>query len=122
MDPGHAPTIHRTRIAFKRFRYMAEALQPLFREISPRRLAAMHAYQSTMGELQDTEVFLARLHKFTRKRRAHARALAGLRTWLLQCRTAQIDQCLRQADLLSNFWPLRRSEAAPLPQPRLRNR
>ena len=39
MDPGAADTIHRTRIAFKKFRYMVGALQPLFAEITPERPA-----------------------------------------------------------------------------------
>ena len=63
MDPGAVETIHRTRIAFKKFRYMVEALQPLFDGITAERLITMQAYQSMMGDVQDSEVFLDRLDR-----------------------------------------------------------
>jgi CHAD domain-containing protein len=107
MDPGAAETIHRTRIAFKKFRYMVEALQPLFAEITPERVAAMQDFQSMMGEVQDTEVFLARLDKHTRGHEKRAKTLARFRRWLLVRHTAQITYCLEHADRLREFWPLK---------------
>ncbi len=107
MDPGAAETIHRTRIAFKKFRYMLEALQPLFSEITAKRVASMQDFQSMMGEVQDTEVFLARLGKHTRGHKARARRLARFRRWLLVRHTAQITYCLKHADRLHEFWPLK---------------
>ena len=115
MDPGAAATIHRTRIAFKKFRYMVEALQPLFAEITPARVAAMQDYQSMMGEVQDTEVFLARLDKHTRGHEARAKALARFRRWLLLQHTAQITCCLKHADHLLTFWPLKDGAAVTPP-------
>jgi CHAD domain-containing protein len=107
MDPGHVATIHRTRVAFKKFRYMVEALQPLFREISPARLRSMQSFQSLLGRLQDTDVFLARIDKFTRKDRNRAQPLAQFRHWLLGRRTKQIQHSLDRADVILKFWPLR---------------
>lgn len=106
MDPGAAETIHQTRIAFKKFRYMVEALQPLFPEVTPERLEAMHYYQSMMGEVQDTEVLLARLDKHTQGHKTRARTLALFRRWLLVQHTAQITHCLTHAEGLHEFWPL----------------
>jgi len=106
MDPGMAETIHRTRIAFKRFRYMVEALQPIFPEVTPDRLSAMQEFQSMMGEVQDTEVFLARLDRYARAAKRRAQALARFRHWLLRDRTAQITRCLKHGDRLHCFWPL----------------
>ena len=106
MDPGMAETIHRTRVAFKRFRYMVEALQPILAGVTPEGLRAMRNFQSMMGDLQDTEVLLARLDKFTRGVPARARPLARFRHWLLGRRTAQIARCLKHADRLHRFWPL----------------
>jgi CHAD domain-containing protein len=106
MDPGAAETIHRTRLAFKRYRYMMEALQPLFAEIAPERVAAMQEFQSMMGTVQDTEVFLARLDKHTRDHELRARTLARFRRWLLVRHTAQITYCLKHAGRLHEFWPL----------------
>jgi len=107
MDPGAAASIHRTRIAFKKFRYMMEALQPLFPEITTERVAAMQDFQSMMGEVQDTEVFLARLDKHARGHEKRAKTLARLRRWLLVRLTAQITYCLKHADGLHQFWPLK---------------
>jgi len=115
MDPGAAATIHRTRVAFKKFRYMVEALQPLFAEITPERVATMQDYQSMMGEVQDTEVFLARLDKYTRGREARAKTLARFRRWLLLQHTAQITRCLKHADRLPAFWPLKDGATATPP-------
>src|SRR5262249_44087686 len=46
-DPS---TIHRTRVAFKTFRYMVESLAEVFPGITLRRLAAMRHYQAAMGD------------------------------------------------------------------------
>jgi len=107
MDPVEVVTIHRVRVAFKKFRYMMEALQPLFAEITAERVIAMQDYQSMMGEVQDTEVFLARLDKFARRNESLARDLARFRLWLLQRHTAQIDYCLEHAERLHEFWPFK---------------
>jgi CHAD domain-containing protein len=106
MDPGQVASIHRTRVAFKKFRYMVEALQPLFREISGERLRAMQAFQTVLGHLQDTDVFLTRMDKFIHKDSKRAEALAVFRHWLLQRRTAQIQHCMDRADIIFDFWPL----------------
>lgn len=109
MDPGQVATIHRTRIAFKKFRYMVEALQPLFPEISLSRLRTMQSFQTLLGDLQDTDVFLARVDKFIHKNDEQAKPLASFRHWLLRRRTTQIQRCLERADIIETFWPLRRS-------------
>lgn len=112
MDPGNVATIHRTRVAFKKFRYMVEALYSLVPGISAARLQSMHAFQTLFGDLQDTDVFLGRLDKYARKDRQRARTLAAFRHWLLKRRTSQIDDCLRHADKILDFWPPRRTASA----------
>jgi len=109
MDPGNVATLHRTRVAFKKFRYMVEVLHRLVPGVSAARLEAMQGFQTLFGELQDTDVFLGRLDKFGRKDRQRAQTLAAFRHWLLKRRTAQIDNCLRHADRLLAFWPPRRT-------------
>jgi CHAD domain-containing protein len=106
MDPGQVTTIHHTRIAFKKFRYMVEVLQPLFPAISPARLRAMQSFQSLLGELQDTDVFLSSLDRFIRKDPKRAKPLASFRHWLLSRRTSQIRNCIDQANVIQTFWPL----------------
>ena len=54
-------------MAFKKFRYMVEALAEHLPGATQGRLAAMHHYQTMMGDIQDAEVLLAALDKFLRK-------------------------------------------------------
>ena len=107
MDPAHAATIHRMRIAFKKFRYMMESIQLLFPEITAPRLAAMQAFQGVMGDLQDTDVFLMRLDKLIRKKRVGAEEIAPLRRSLLRRHTRQTNLCLYRANVVFKFWPLK---------------
>jgi CHAD domain-containing protein len=107
MDPGQVATLHRTRVALKKLRYMIEALQPLFPEITKARLERMQAAQTLFGELQDTDVFLGELDRFIVKHPEHATQLAPLRHWLLRRRTAQIQRCLDHGSAIEKFWPLR---------------
>jgi hypothetical protein len=67
----------------------------------------MQEFQSMMGDVQDTEVFLGRLDKHTRGHEARATTLARFRRWLLVRHTAQITSCLKQADRIHQFWPLK---------------
>ena len=64
LDAADPATVHRVRIAFKRFRYTIETLQPLLPDYPKPYLARMHAYQDAMGGIRDTTVFLDALQKF----------------------------------------------------------
>ncbi len=61
-------TIHRLRIAFKRYRYMIELLQPLIPTVTSRELKHLRAAQNRLGEIQDADVLVAALEKFTCQR------------------------------------------------------
>ena len=106
MNPGEVETIHRTRVAFKKFRYMLETMQPLFANITAERVVAMQNFQSMMGEVQDTDVFLVRLDKFVGRQKSLTSRLARFRHWLLRRHTSQIAHCLKHADRIRDFWPL----------------
>ena len=64
VDPGQPGTIHRLRIAFKKFRYMIEAIYPLLQNFPQDHLQRMHEYQASMGDIQDLEVALQELADF----------------------------------------------------------
>ena len=67
IDPGQSATIHRLRLAFKRFRYMAEVVQPLLPSYHATNLKRMHDYQSRMGDIQDVETLLQTVSDFSEK-------------------------------------------------------
>jgi CHAD domain-containing protein len=64
VDPAHPVTIHRLRIAFKRFRYMVESIHPALEGFPEDTLKRMHDYQTSMGEIQDMEAALRELAEF----------------------------------------------------------
>jgi CHAD domain-containing protein len=64
IDPRQPASIHRLRIAFKKFRYMVEVIYPILQNSMPDYLERMHNYQTTMGDIQDMEVALQELADF----------------------------------------------------------
>jgi CHAD domain-containing protein len=64
MDPDRTATIHRVRVAFKKFRYMAECIQPTLPNFPETQLKNMQNYQTLMGDIHDVEVFLDTLADF----------------------------------------------------------
>ncbi len=58
VDPSQPASIHRMRVAFKKFRYMVEVIHPLLPGFPTNLLKRLHDYQTAMGDIQDVEVFL----------------------------------------------------------------
>jgi CHAD domain-containing protein len=65
VDSTRAATIHRVRVAFKSLRYMIEIIYPLLKNYPTENLERMHDYQSLMGEIQDSEVFMETLADYS---------------------------------------------------------
>ncbi len=97
-------TIHRTRIAFKRFRYMVDALSPLLPAVTDKHRQAMRDYQTTMGDIQDLKVLLSALDEYIESE-ANARAAQGLQAEFVQRRGQLIRVYVNAAPKLASFWP-----------------
>jgi CHAD domain-containing protein len=106
VDAHNTETIHRTRVAFKRFRYMVESLSPLLPVVKEQHRQAMRGYQSMMGDIQDVEVLLEALGKFVRKKNIDARSARRLGNELQRRRGWLIRVYLSAAGRLRQFWPL----------------
>jgi CHAD domain-containing protein len=102
---GDTKTIHRTRIAFKRFRYMVEALTPLLPAVTPDHRRAMRGYQCMMGDIQDMEVLLAALDKFVQKEGVDIGSARRLKKELVRWRQMLVQIYLNAAGRLQRFWP-----------------
>jgi len=63
-------SIHRFRVAFKKFRYMVEIVNPVLKDYPEGYLKQMHDYQSRMGDVQDADVFLGALAEFAEQMEA----------------------------------------------------
>ncbi len=107
INPADTSTIHRTRVAFKKFRYMVEVLAPLLPGVTEARLEAMHRYQGMMGDIQDAEVLLESFDEFRQDHDPDPAASRALRAEMLCRRQTHIQTYLRHSDQLCQFWPPR---------------
>jgi triphosphatase len=112
IDPGDSATIHRTRLAFKKFRYTAEVLSPLLRDMDERKLEAMNQYQSMLGKVQDAEVLLAGAERFLQKQKARRATVLRIRSELSRRRLELVEAALKKADDLYRFWPMARRKSS----------
>ena len=113
IDPDNTATIHRMRIAFKKFRYMVEALLTLLPGVTEKRLAAMHHYQTMMGDIQDIEVLIVTLGKFFKKKVVRTESDRYFRDELLRRCQWLVQRYMHTADMLHEFDPLPVPEIKP---------
>jgi CHAD domain-containing protein len=111
IEPGDPHSIHCTRIAFKKFRYMVEALAEQLPWADDRLLENMRRYQGMMGDIQDAQVLWRAFDKFARKEMIDSAASDPLARELARRRDRQIASFMRVADQLYGFEPLRRQSA-----------
>jgi CHAD domain-containing protein len=98
-------TIHRMRVAFKRFRYVSELLRLQFPRLTAKRLRQMQAYQTLMGHIQDVEVLLAGLAQAVAKKHLAVVDARSLRSELRRRRRDLIDKFMAAVDKLFEFHP-----------------
>jgi CHAD domain-containing protein len=67
LDPAHPEALHRMRLAFKKYRYAAEVLLPLFPKATEETAKRLHAFQTLLGTIHDCDVILAEAHAFRRE-------------------------------------------------------
>ena len=98
-------SIHRMRVAFKKFRYMVESLAPLHGHTPSKQLKAMNAFQGSMGDIQDAEVLVTSVQTFARQLGMESEAsLAHALEELSRRRTDLIETFLGSVDTLFTFW------------------
>ena len=108
INPAEPRTIHRTRVAFKRFRYMVESLSPAVTGLGGKPLRTLARYQRKMGNIQDLEVILACLNEYLEDH-AHAQPLLEpFCRYLRRRRARALLAFLKSADDLFRFWPPQR--------------
>lgn len=98
-------TIHRMRVAFKRFRYTAELLQPFLPHVTSQHLARMKDFQAAAGNIQDVAVLLARLEKDVQNGDLEAASVRNLRAELLRHEHHATDSFMERIDELTHFEP-----------------
>ncbi len=108
INPEHPATIHRARIAFKRFRYMVEIVHSLLISFPQSNFKRMHDYQTAMGEIQDVEVFLFTLDDLT-----EAGSAESVRRYYEQRHAELITAYIEDKGEVETFW--RASPSLPFP-------
>jgi len=103
VDPGQVQTLHQTRIALKKFRYLLEAIAPVLPEGSASALETLHALQTTMGDLHDVEVLSAAMSSHGRKK-SNPEDLAPFLSELEAEHSALLRSFLKSADPILDFW------------------
>jgi CHAD domain-containing protein len=66
LDPAHPEALHRMRLAFKKYRYAAEVLLPLFPKATEETAKRLHAFQTLLGTIHDFDMILDEAHAFRR--------------------------------------------------------
>jgi CHAD domain-containing protein len=99
-------TVHRVRIAYKKFRYVVESLPATVGRPSEVQLSAMAEYQQVMGSIQDVKVLLGFLAGYTALRPEVSSSLEQFRQTLLDRRSQLVHDFMALADTLHSFWPL----------------
>ena len=112
IDPQDGATIHRVRVAFKKFRYLVELLRPLIPGVAPHQIEAMHEHQSMMGEIQDVETLQSAFDDFVSQKKSRLGKHLHFRDYLRKRRAALVRTYLRHANRLDSFWPPRPRNAA----------
>jgi len=103
VDPAQSATIHRLRIAFKKFRYVIEAIHPILDEFPIGSLKKMQAYQTSMGEIQDMDVALQMVANFEK----HAPAAYDpkpIRSYYKERQTLAISRYIEDKGEVFTFW------------------
>ena len=107
-DRRNIDTLHQMRIAFKKYRYMAEFLQPVLPRLTDRTLKRMHDYQSALGDIHDLDVLINTTRVFARKlRQSRLKTIRlGPTLRLLNQRKRQlVAEFVQRKDELHDFWP-----------------
>jgi CHAD domain-containing protein len=104
VEAADTATIHRMRVAFKKFRYMVEVLALVLDHVTANQLKAMNAFQDSMGHIQDIEVLLTSVQAFWQKQQTPEAARSRAYQELLHRRAALIEAFLHLADTLFTFW------------------
>ena len=104
ITPAKPRTVHRTRIVFKKFRYMVEQLRPLLPHLTGGSPGKLRGHQKLMGDIQDCETLLAALDRFMREEKSEARRLRRFCAAVERDHATLMARYLRRADELLSFW------------------
>lgn len=102
VDATRATTIHRVRVAFKSLRYMIEIIHLLLQDYPEQNIKRMNDYQSLMGEIQDSEVFMQTLADYSET--GSFPDMEPVRRYYEQRHNEAISAYIQDMNKLHRFW------------------
>jgi CHAD domain-containing protein len=111
LDPGQIATIHRLRIAMKKFRYLVEIVYPQVEEYPIGTLELMHEFQNVMGDIHDIEILLTTMDEFYENQR-HEQPESVVQ-FFQKTHLERIDTFYKNISCIKSFW--RQTPAYPFP-------
>ncbi len=102
IDPPQLVSVHHLRVAFKKIRYMVEAIHPCLPDFPEAQLTRMHDYQTQMGTIHDTQVFLETLAEFAEDN--HSYEPRSVRCFYEQSLADKLSDYLKNKDDVLNYW------------------
>jgi CHAD domain-containing protein len=102
IEPTQPATIHRVRVAFKKFRYMVEIVYPLVANFPDDNFKLMHDYQDLMGDIQDLEVFISVFEDFVDNDASYDPEL--VRRYYQQRHVEAVNTYLEDMHQINIFW------------------
>jgi len=105
IDFSDLRTVHRTRVAFKKFRYVVESLPPDTTGLTKGALRSLAWYQRRMGSIQDLEVLQACVTDFLNRHEGGQHLLAEFCAYLSHRQTRALAAFRKSVDRLFELWP-----------------
>jgi len=104
LDVSDLDTVHSLRVAFKRFRYLVEVLQPVLVGVGKAQLDSMKAFQLMMGEVHDLDLLNRRLTKWRRRKARHSADLVSAHDEIGRRLLQKTDALMASVDDIHTFW------------------
>jgi CHAD domain-containing protein len=100
--PGNEETLHKMRIALKKFRYVVEAAQPVLGGWAAESARKMHDFQQLMGNSRDVEILRAYLERWAVKRGKEVAVVPVLER-LTKMRARMIIRITQASDMIEHI-------------------
>lgn len=109
VDKNNPETIHKLRLAFKKFRYTIEALEPII-NVTKHDLKVLHSYQTVMGKIQDNCVIFKNLNSYIDNQIIIPKAkFDQVISEIIKQRELLIYSFMNRINIPINFWETKRT-------------
>lgn len=104
LDAADLDTLHDMRVAFKKFRYMVEVLQPVLVGVGRAQLDSMQAFQSMLGDVHDLDVLNRRVARWRDRHEKTSREAVAAHDDIGRRLLQRTESVLAAADEIHAFW------------------